>query len=109
MRKVIDGYHYNTENAKLIGSVSNLGHGVDSTTDFGFWSASLYRTPQSGRYFVHGEGGAMTRWAQASGRNSWTGGEDLVPMSRDDAFEWAQAHLETDEVMAEFGDLVEDA
>ena len=106
MRKIVNGKIYDTHTATLIGEADY--NGAD-TRDFHSWIARLYITPRSRVYFLHGEGGPMTRWAQSAGQNSWTGGEDIVPLSRGDAFEWAQDHLDADVVMAHFGDLVEEA
>lgn len=109
MRKIVDGKRFDTETATLIGEASNIGRGADSVGDFHYWSAGLYRSPRKAHYFLAGEGGAMSRFAQSVGQNSWAGGRDIIPMSREQAFEWAQEHLATEEVEAAFGDMVEDA
>lgn len=91
MKKVIDGLTYNTETATLICDWDNIGYGCDSTTDFAYCSASLYKAPRSGRYFLAGEGGARSMWSQSLGQNSWTGGEGILPLESDNAaFEWLQ-------------------
>lgn len=77
MKKTINGAAFNTEKAILIGTA---GGGFPG--DFKHWEAGLYKTPRSGRYFLAGSGGPMTRFAQSAGQNSWTGGEDLIPMTR---------------------------
>jgi hypothetical protein len=105
MKKIINGKRYDTSKAIEIGSASGGG----PVGDFSHWSATLYRTPRSGQYFLHGEGGPMTRWSVSVGQNEWAGGEDITPMSREEAFAWAQEHLEPKEVEDEFGDLIKDA
>jgi hypothetical protein len=69
----------------------------------------LFRTPRSKVYFLHGEGGPMTRWSVSVGQNQWAGGEDITPMTRDEAFAWAQEHLSPSEIEDEFADMIEDA
>jgi len=106
MKKIIKGTRYDTEKASVIGYASN----GENVTDFSHWCVTLYKTPRSGRYFLHGQGGPMTRWAQSRGQNEWVGGEDIIPLkNRQEAFEWAQANLCAEEVEKEFYDLIEDA
>lgn len=104
MKKVIDGALYNTETAREVGRYSN---GV-SFRDFSHYIEKLYRT-KSGKYFLHGEGGPMTRYAVSSGQNSWSGGEHIEPMTPNAAREWAEKNLGTDEYAAEFGEPEEAA
>ncbi len=105
MKAIINGLRYDTSKAVLIGEASYPG----SRTDFGWWEAGLYRTPRSGRYFLAGYGGPMTRWAKSTGQNSWAGGSGIKPLDDADAVEWAEAWLTTEEVEAGFVELVEDA
>jgi hypothetical protein len=109
MRKIINGKRYDTSKAVEVGEYNNIGEGADSVTDFKFWSATLYRTPRSGQYFLHGEGGPMSRFSQSAGQNSWTGGSDIIPMTKQEAMEWAEQYLSPSKTEAEFSDLIEDA
>lgn len=109
MKKILNGVRFDTEKAVKIGEYDNIGYGADSITDFNFWEASLYRTPRSGRYFLAGEGGALSRFGTAHGQNSWGGGADIVPLSRQEALEWAEQYLDAGIVENEFADMIEDA
>jgi hypothetical protein len=109
MKKILNGLRYDTKNAIEIGSYSNIGAGADSRSDFRWWEATLYKTPRSGRFFIAGEGGAMSRFSQSVGQNSWTGGSDLIPMTREEALEWAEEYLSPDVIEEHFGDSIEDA
>ncbi len=109
MRAIIDGFRYDTDKAELVGEYDNLHKGVDSFTDFGYWEAGLYRTPKTGRYFLAGEGGAMTRFARPAGNNSMGGGSRIIPMREDEAFDWAQSYLDAGDVEKHFGHLLQDA
>jgi len=80
-----------------------------SMTDFHFWKATLYVTPKSKRYFLAGEGGPMSRFAQSAGQNQWTGGSDLIPMSQEAALEWAEQNLSVDVIEKFFSDVIENA
>jgi hypothetical protein len=105
MKAIINGLRYDTEKAVCVGeeSTSHL-----SRSDFGWWSAGLYRTPRAGRYFLAGEGGPMTRFAHHVKNGAW-GGSKLIPMSREEAREWAERYLSTDEVEAGFAAEIQDA
>lgn len=92
MKKTINGVRYDTEKSVFIG-LRNEGQKCESEEDSRSWIASLYRTPRSGRYFLAGEGGPMSRFAQSAGQNSWTFGGDIIPLSLWDAVEWADLYL----------------
>ncbi len=107
MKKVISGTRYDTEKATLVGEANNIGRGADSTTDHKWWDAGLYRAPRSGRFFLAGRGGPMTIFGYSVGNNSWSGGEDIIPLSEEDAQAWAEENLPTETVETYFS--VEDA
>lgn len=98
MKKVINGSLYDTETAKLLGEDS-----YSNPRDFAHWRESLYRT-KSGKYFLHGEGGAMTKYAVSVGQNEWSGGEKIIPLDLDSAQKWSEEHLDGDEYIRAFGE-----
>ena len=102
MKKIINGSKYDTDTAKKLGEWTN----GERYGDFNYCEEALYRT-KAGRYFIHGGGGAMTKYAVSSGNNSWSGGEKILPMSREAAMEWAEEKLEGDEYEAIFGEVEE--
>ncbi|MBN1532105.1 MAG: hypothetical protein JXA20_05540 [Spirochaetes bacterium] len=97
MKKVFDGLLYDTSTAEEVGAWGNGLYG----NDFNRCEETLYRTP-NGRYFLHGEGGAASKYQRVCGQNSWTGGEEIIPMTPEEAQEWAEQHLDGDTVAAEF-------
>ena len=96
MKKVIDGKVYNTETAEHIGNWSNGYY----CNDFHYCCESLYKT-KKGNYFIHGEGGAMSKYSASHG-NSCSGSSDIVLLSESEAREWAEENLDADEVEANF-------
>ena len=102
MKKIIGGKIYDTDKAKQLGAYSNYG----SWNDFHHYEETLYRK-KTGEYFLFGEGGPMTRYAEPEGQNSWTGGSRIMPMSYDEAREWAEKNLDADEYEAIFGTIEE--
>lgn len=103
MKKIINGRVYDTEKAKELGTYANAG----SWRDFSHLEEILYRK-KTGEFFLFGEGGPMTRYAEAEGQNSWSGGRRIMPMTYDKAREWAEEHLEANEYETIFGEIVED-
>lgn len=102
MRKIINGHTYNTTTSKCVGGWSN-GH---YTNDFAYCSEDLYVNTK-GAYFLHGEGGAMSKYATHSGDNSgW--GEEIIPLTQEEAAAWAEKRLTAEEYEEEFG-VQEDA
>lgn len=101
MKKVINGKLYNTESAKRLGYASYSHPG-----DFCFWEETLYLT-KSGNYFIHGEGGPMSKYAKSIGQNEWSGGEHIEPVNEAAAKEWAEEHLDGNEYLSIFPDTEE--
>lgn len=101
MRKIIDGRTYNTETSKEIGHWHNGLY----TGDMGYCCETLYRNTK-GAYFLHGEGGAQSKYAGQDGDLPCPG-EKIIPLSQEDAQEWAEKHLDPDEYEAEFGEAAE--
>lgn len=93
---------YNTDTATLIGSKNNGNLG----SDFNYFCESLYRK-RTGEYFLHGEGGAMTQYAEWH-NGLLCGGERIVSLTFDAARLWAEENLDADIYEAEFGEVVED-
>lgn len=102
MNKIINGKLYNTETAKLLGEDSYSHPG-----DLAHWSEELYKK-RTGEYFLYGEGGPMSRYAQTAGQNEWSGGEQIQPLTVENARQWAEQHLSADEYEAIFGEIAED-
>lgn len=98
MRKIINGRTYNTATSKLIGEWSN---GL-FTNDFNYCSEDLYKNSK-GAYFIHYDGGAMSKYRKYSGPNSWGGDAGITPLTYDEAKEWTEQHLAPEDYTAEFG------
>jgi hypothetical protein len=104
MKSIINGKRYDTEKAVFIGRAYHGNAG-----DFNGWDASLYRTPRSGRYFLDGHGGPMTRWARSVDRHTFSGGSGIIPIDNDEALTWAEHNLSVELVEKHFGKRIEDA
>jgi len=84
MIRVIDGLRYDTETAEEICDITPQGSRSMSRSDFRWEDTRLYRT-RKGRFFVAGEGGALSQWAQPTGGNGSTAGEGLRPITEKQA------------------------
>ena len=103
MKKIINNKVYDTETAKELVSWSNMA----DYGNFSQFSETLYRK-KTGEFFLCGEGGPMTKYAVAEGSNSWRGGSRIMPLSFQEAREWAEKHLDGDEYEQIFGEVTED-
>lgn len=102
MKKIINGKKYNTETAQKMGGRDN-GYAVN---DFNYMIETLYRK-KTGEFFLHGEGGGLSRYASAYG-DSMGWGEQIIPLTEKEAEEWAEDRLKVDEYEAIFGEVKED-
>lgn len=102
MHKRIEGKSYNTDTAKELARVDS-GH---YPTDFEYWEETLYRT-KSGNYFLHGQGGAKSKYGEWRGNNGGDG-EKIIPIHSETALKWAETNLDGDRVDEIFGEIDED-
>lgn len=99
MKQIINGKMYNTETAEFIGGYENDYY----RNDFNWCYQELYRT-KKGAFFIAGEGNANTIFSRRCGDNSWCGGEGIIPISEDEAREFAEKHLSIDTYVKTFGE-----
>lgn len=102
MKKIINAKVYNTETANRVGAWDN-GY---FTNDFNYCSEDLYQK-KTGEFFLHGEGGALSTYASHEGY--MTGyGERIIPMTYDEAAQWAERHMTGEQYEQIFGEVSED-
>lgn len=104
MKKIINGKRYDTEKATELGTASH-----SNRSDFRWYEETLYQTPRGKAFFLSGEGGAMTQWSRPVDGNARMGGSGIIPLTSEQALEWAERHLDADTVDEFFGDSIEDA
>ncbi len=104
MKQVINGLVYNTETAEHI-----AGRSQYVPSDFNYVEESLYKT-QNGRYFLAGEGGAMSKYHTQVEQNSWGPGAGIIPLTKSEALDWCETHnIGADIIEKEFAELLEEA
>lgn len=101
MVKIINGRKYSTDTAKWIGNGSYSHPG-----DFDYWSEDLYRK-KTGEFFIHGEGGARSRYSRQVEQNTWSGSSRIVPITIDEAKAWCEKYLDAEKYIGLFGDVEE--
>lgn len=102
MKKIINGKVYDTATAQIVGNWENVDYG-----DLDFISESLYRK-RTGEFFLYGEGGPCSKYAGRVGNSGWTNGERIMPLTWDEAREWAEEKLSADEYQQVFGEVAVD-
>lgn len=103
MKKIINGKAYDTATAKEVASWSD----GTSFRDFHHIEEKLYQK-RTGEFFLFGEGGPMTKYAESAGQNQWTGGSKIIPLDWESARKWAEQNLTAEEYEAVFGEVAED-
>ena len=104
MKKIINSKKYDTQTADVIHEWDNGIYG----NDFRSCEETLYKT-KNGAYFLHGQGGAMSKYAEPCGNNSVGGGSDIIPMEKEEAFQWLCEHDGEDPAEVEFPDMIQEA
>lgn len=102
MRKIINGRSYDTTTAKHIGEWENTYDVRDHKR-----THEVLLRKRNGEYFIYGQSGPAGAYAKKIGYSSYEGGDGIVPLSFDEAREWAERHLEADEYEAAFGEVSE--
>jgi hypothetical protein len=101
MKKIINGRRYDTQTAKLVGYTSYSTPG-----DLNYWWEGLY-VKRTGEYFLHGEGGPMSKYSERLSENEWGYGHEIRPLSLEDAQEWVEKYLSADTYEEIFGRVAE--
>ena len=101
MKKIINGKLYDTETAKHVGTDS-----YSDSRDLNYWSEELYQK-RTGEFFLHGQGGAASKYAESYEQNHWKGGEKIIPLSYHSAQQWAEEHLDANDYEEIFGEVSE--
>jgi hypothetical protein len=103
MKSIIDGKLYDTEKAEEIAEWENM----QNCTDFHWYYERLFVTTKR-NYFLHGQGGAASRYAESGGGIS-SGSEAIIALTDDEAFDWLAKHGHTDVALEHFPAMIEDA
>ncbi len=99
MKKIIKNLVYNTETAHKIGEWQN----AENYNDLNFYIETLYRK-KTGEFFLHGDGNAASPYSKREQSGNARGTEEIVPLSYEQAREWAEKHLTVEEYIAAFGE-----
>lgn len=102
MRKIINGKVYDTKTATQIAYYQHSHKG-----DHSYYDEDLYRK-RTGEYFIWGEGGPSSKYAEPYPTGGWQGGSAIVPLNYEDALQWAENHMDADDYEKEFGEIDED-
>ena len=103
MKAVIDGKRYDTERATLVAEAT----GPYNRGDFHWWSEELYLTAK-GMWFLAGEGGAMSSYAEKV-PGGMGGGQAIRPLTAFEARRWLEEQGEMTALEEHFAEELEDA
>ena len=101
MQKIIKGRKYDTDTAQEVCGYSNgLPFG-----DFDWVQETLY-VKRTGEYFLHGKGGARSKYAVPDG-DFMGGGSEIIPLSEADAKAFVEENGDTETYERFFGEASE--
>ena len=103
MKHIVNSKRYDTEAATFVAEHFN-GYGRN---DFKFLRERLYVT-KNGNWFLHGEGGPFTEYADSYG-NSKSEGERIKEFTPEQALGWLTSHNQTEAIEKYFADRIEEA
>jgi hypothetical protein len=106
MIKIIEGKRYDSERSEEIVFSSNPA--AHSRSDHSYWEETLFRS-KKGAWFVVGFGGPASRYAEATGENSWVGSTDLRPLAEEEAYDWLEENKHWEEAERFFPHRIKDA
>ena len=102
MKKIVGNLLYDTEKATEITHYSN-GH-----TGYQRYEETLYKT-ENGRFFLYGAGGPMSPYCVSHDENSFSGSENIIPISGDELFCWLVEKGEVELAQEYFGKKIKEA
>ena len=102
MKKIINNRVYDTATAKKVASWSNN----TSRRDHGWCEEALHRK-KNGEFFLYGESGPSGKYAERF-QGAWINGYSLMPLTYDEARNWAEKKLDADEYEEIFGAISDD-
>lgn len=97
MKKVINHKVYDTSTAKKVASYCN-GFGLGNPY---YIDEALYRK-KTGEFFLYGFGGCMTEYSEFED-GIWWSGENIFPITEENAKVWVVAFCDADTYIALFG------
>jgi hypothetical protein len=103
MKRTINGKRYDTDKSTEVATYDSPYY----ATDFHWFIERLYVSPR-GRWFLAGEGNALSRYASRTSDGSGPG-ECIIPLAEGDALAWLEQHDETTAIDEWFESEVEDA
>lgn len=98
--RICGGRRYDTSEAELIAITSN-GEKTDQTG----WTETLYRK-ECGVFFLHCEGGKSTIYAKVTGDDRTEPGEEIKPISDEEALAWLKKYNKTNEIERLFPETI---
>lgn len=102
MVKIINGKKYSTETAERVGFYSNS----PDRNDFHWEEENLFKK-RTGEFFLFCEGGPASIYCTWIDSRNRTSGDKIIPLTFEEAREWAEEHLDAEEYEEIFGEVEE--
>ena len=102
MKFIVAKKLYDTDTAKKIAEYWN----GRSTSDWGYLYEVLYQK-KNGEFFLHGDGGPMTKYRKECGSRTYCGSEKAIPFTLEEAKAWLEKYADANTYFELFGDVEE--
>ena len=102
MKAIINLKRYDTSTAELVASYQ-----FSNSRDFRFIFEQLY-LKKHGEWFLAGEGGPCTYYAESGGNNSIYGSERITPLTPEGALHQLEQWDKTEQIEKYFADKISD-
>lgn len=103
MKRIIKNKVYDTDTAKELCNYEPNPY----RSDFHWYCETLYQK-KTGEFFIFGVGNVASKYSKSCGQNEWCGSEKIVPLTYDEAREWAEQTQDGDTYIEIFGEPEED-
>lgn len=90
MKKIINGKKYDTETATFLAERQYSYPG-----QFQYCLEELY-IKKTKEFFLSGEGGARSKYAEICGQNEKCGGKNIIPLTEVEAKKWIEENANSD-------------
>ena len=90
MKKVINGKKYDTSTATFIDTYT-----YKYPSDFEYFNEDLYQK-KTGEFFLDGEGGAASKYAQDGETGGRISGSKMIPLTETEAQAWVEKHADAE-------------
>ena len=101
MKKIINGKKYDTETAPVVAAYE-----YSYKSEYDWYREELHKK-RTDEFFLYGKGGAGSIYAECISNHEYGPGEEIRPLTPEEAQNWAMERIDVDEYEKIFGEVEE--